>query len=196
MKRLSFVLCALLLLGACGKSTALPQNQVRPVRQNVIVDLTYVPEGQRAGALSQALAKAPKGRATACITAGPKAVGQTESLTAVLREMGVETRDVTRRAGSGNQLLVELAVVSFVQNVAEHPWHSSHWFTANAVHPAFGAATEANYARMLHDPAELDRPQELGPPNPIAGVGAVERYQGGQVRGISDQSVEVGVSGK
>jgi hypothetical protein len=69
------------------------------------------------------------------------------------------------------------------------------WFSSKIVHPSFGVSTNANIAAHLVNQAELEKPRALGKVNPMAAVGAVDRYQQGQVRALPEVDVSVGGGG-
>ena len=66
------------------------------------------------------------------------------------------------------------------------------WFSSLAVHPSFALATNWNLGAQVIDQRELSQPRRLGGPNPMAAVGAVDRYQKGQVRALPETSLEAG----
>jgi type IV pilus biogenesis protein CpaD/CtpE len=66
------------------------------------------------------------------------------------------------------------------------------WLSAKIVHPSFAVSTNNNVGSQLVNPAEQASPRSLGPVNPMAAVGAVDRYQKGQVRALPEVSVDVG----
>jgi type IV pilus biogenesis protein CpaD/CtpE len=66
------------------------------------------------------------------------------------------------------------------------------WFATGAVHPSFALATNWNLGAQVADQRELSATRALGPPNPMAAVGAVDRYQKGQVRALPEASLEAG----
>ncbi|MDR2366732.1 MAG: hypothetical protein LBF58_01260 [Deltaproteobacteria bacterium] len=66
------------------------------------------------------------------------------------------------------------------------------WFDTRVVHPAFGMATNWNLGAQVVDQRELGNSRALGRPNPMAAVGAVDRYQKGQVRALPETSLEAG----
>ena len=67
-----------------------------------------------------------------------------------------------------------------------------YWFSTAAVHPSFALATNWNLGAQIYDQRELSATRALGPPNPMSAVGAVDRYQKGQVRGLPETSLEAG----
>jgi hypothetical protein len=68
------------------------------------------------------------------------------------------------------------------------------WFSAKLIHPSFAVATNSNLGLQIVRQDEITKPRSLGQPNPMAAVGAVERYQKGQVRALSEIDVSVGGS--
>ena len=66
------------------------------------------------------------------------------------------------------------------------------WFSSLAVHPSFALATNWNLGAQVIDQRELSQPRRLGGPNPMAAVGAVDRYQKGQVRALPETSLVAG----
>jgi hypothetical protein len=75
---------------------------------------------------------------------------------------------------------------------AKDDFFDDMWFSSKTVHHSFAASTNNNLGSQLVNETELAKPRALGPVNPMAAVGAVERYQKGQVRALSEVSVEVG----
>ena len=67
-----------------------------------------------------------------------------------------------------------------------------YWFSTAAVHPSFALATNWNLGAQVSDQRELSATRALGPPNPMSAVGAVDRYQKGQVRGLPETSLDAG----
>lgn len=56
----------------------------------------------------------------------------------------------------------------------------------------FSKATAFNLAQQVNNPERLTKPAEIGQPNSQAAVGAVERYQTGDVRDVDNDVGNVG----
>jgi hypothetical protein len=68
------------------------------------------------------------------------------------------------------------------------------WLSGRLVHPSFAIATNNNLGLQIVRQDEIIKPRPLGAPNPMAAVGAVDRYQKGQVRALADIDTTVGGS--
>jgi hypothetical protein len=66
------------------------------------------------------------------------------------------------------------------------------WLSAKLVHPSFAIATNNNLGLQIVRQDEITKPRPLGQPNPMAAVGAVDRYQKGQVRALPEMEITVG----
>lgn len=66
------------------------------------------------------------------------------------------------------------------------------WYSAQATSSNYGRATAANLAQQAANPGDLTNPRTLDSPNPQAAVGAVDRYQRGEVRPLGEISLEAG----
>ncbi|MDR2444262.1 MAG: hypothetical protein LBE31_12190 [Deltaproteobacteria bacterium] len=67
-----------------------------------------------------------------------------------------------------------------------------NWLSTKSVSRDFGLATNVSLGQEITDRTELATPKTLGKSNPMASVGAVERYQKGQVRALPEISLEAG----
>ena len=67
-----------------------------------------------------------------------------------------------------------------------------------AMDEEFSKATSFNLAHAVNNPKHLTEPEEIGSPNSQAVVGAVDRYQRGDVRDIDNElgSASSGVGSK
>lgn len=81
-----------------------------------------------------------------------------------------------------------------VRIAADKPDVYRTWYDTRHTDDDFGSAMAVGLAQQAHNPVDLVRPRELDAPNPQAAVGAVERYQKGMVRPLSDTSLEAGGS--
>jgi type IV pilus biogenesis protein CpaD/CtpE len=104
-----------------------------------------------------------------------------------------EIRQGTAAAGAPEEVVLQVRGL----RVAKADYHEldDFWLSSASVHPDFGAATNYNLGVQAADPERLFQPAALGRPNPMAAVGAVERYQKGQIRALGDQSLEAAESG-
>lgn len=62
----------------------------------------------------------------------------------------------------------------------------------SAMDDEFSKATAFNLAQQVNNPERLTKPAEIGQPNSQAAVGAVERYQTGDVRDVDNDVGNVG----
>ena len=62
----------------------------------------------------------------------------------------------------------------------------------SAMDGEFSKATSFNLAQQVNNPERLTKPAEIGLPNSQAAVGAVERYQKGDIRDVDNDLGEVG----
>ena len=62
----------------------------------------------------------------------------------------------------------------------------------SAMDGEFSKATSFNLAQQVNNPERLTKPAEIGLPNNQAAVGAVERYQKGEVRDVDNDLGDVG----
>jgi hypothetical protein len=69
---------------------------------------------------------------------------------------------------------------------------TDYWFNTKVLSPFFALATNSNLGAQIVRQDEITKPRKLGPVNPMAAVGAVDRYQKGQVRALPDVEVSVG----
>ena len=67
-----------------------------------------------------------------------------------------------------------------------------------AMDEEFSRATSFNLAHAINNPKHLTEPEEIGSPNSQAVVGAVDRYQRGEVRDVDNDlgSASSGVGSK
>lgn len=68
------------------------------------------------------------------------------------------------------------------------------WYSAQGTSSNYGRATMENLAAQAARPSDLTNPRTLESPNPQAAVGAVDRYQRGEVRPLGEISLEAGGS--
>ena len=197
MKTLLCAVVAALILSACGKTVSVPQNQLRAVAHTDTLLLHNIPEKDRGAALAKSLCSRPAGSASAVVTLGTGLPKNTrKQMTDLLARYGIPATEIAWRTGEKKQLEVTVTCLYLEQNVPEKRPMSGYWFSRDPVSPVYGAAMELNLAKQLARTRDLDKPHATGDPNPLAAVGAVERYQKGESRGLGDQSVEVGTSGQ
>lgn len=195
MKKILCAMAAFLLLAGCGKVTSIPQNQAKPVTQTNIVILHNVPEKERDAFLAGALCSRPGGEASAVVTMGAALPKDTKKrLAATLARYGIAPEETQWKNGEKGQLEVAVTCL-YLEQVQPAPACLRYWFSTDAVSPGHGAATELNYSRQMTRKRDYVTPDAAGDPNPLAAVGAVERYQKGESRGIVDQSIQVGTMG-
>jgi hypothetical protein len=193
--RLTAIVLGLATLCACAaQTTTLPQNQVLLIKEHKRISLGDVPAKEQPQALAEFLGGLPPGHKRALATFGPAVDAERrERILRTLRNHGVADSEIVVAQGAGEQLDVELYVLTPSQLVpVTAPTGGDHWYSAEAVSPWFGLSTEGNIAAQLKWVQELDSPEALGPPNPLAAVGAVGRYQRGQVRALIEQNIEAG----
>ena len=193
MKRFAVIVLAALVLSGCGKTTVMPQNQMRTVRNTAVVELAPVHQEAWPAVVKSVADALPKGRRTVLILAGPsfgkEALARAEH--AALAALGSEV-SITRREGSPGRLDMVLITDTLEQQATRPTPFAPYWFSSDAVDASFGVSTEANLAAQLAYPNELAMPQRTGSPNPVAAAGAVERYQKGEVRALREQEIEAG----
>lgn len=68
------------------------------------------------------------------------------------------------------------------------------WYESQYADSDFGSSIATGLAQQADNPRDLMQPRQLDAPNPQAAVGAVERYQKGQVRPLAETSLEAGGS--
>jgi hypothetical protein len=119
-----------------------------------------------------------------------------EEVIAALIGVGFAKREIEERSAPGEPPAIVVQTRGPKQLLAERGQLDDSWFTGAAVHPDFGQATNHNLAVQMVDKERLDRPLRLGRVNPMAAVGAVERYQKGEVRALGDQNLEAGKAGE
>ncbi|MDR1608096.1 MAG: hypothetical protein LBT38_06780 [Deltaproteobacteria bacterium] len=78
---------------------------------------------------------------------------------------------------------------------AEESPFDDYWFSTRISHPNYAQATNNNLGAQIVDQKDLTEPRKVGNPNPMAAVGAVERYQKGEVRALSETEIEAGGGG-
>lgn len=104
-------------------------------------------------------------------------------------------RFVEDHLNDGDQFRIERdfvyheGVAFTVEDVKASGWK---WYSAQATSSNYGRATSANLAQQAANPSDLTNPRTLDAPNPQAAVGAVERYQRGEVRPLGEVSLEAG----
>lgn len=197
MKKISLVLLCLLMAAGCARRTSVPQNQMVWIREDVPCVLTGMPEDTQRRVLAETIKALRSGDISAVIAAGPDADPRSpERVRATLTALQVAPQRIVLTPSTGDYLGVTFTVQRLVQARVWESFWDPYWFNRNAVDPEFGRAMEANLGRQYVEKRQLDVPESLSDPNPVAAVGAVDRYQGGKVRGLSDQSVEVGTSGQ
>ena len=197
MREFCLLLICLTAMGGCATRSTVPQNQMVWVRENVPCVLTGLPADTRQLVLAETIKGHPDGGGSASVATGPEAEKNTaEKVRATLVALNIPAMRIVLAPATGDHIGVTFEVRRLIQAQAEDSFFAPYWFTNKAVNPSFGRAMEANLGKQYVDKYQLDVYEKLGSPNPIAAVGAVDRYQSGKVRGLSDQSVKVGTSGQ
>ncbi|MDR1046029.1 MAG: hypothetical protein LBP33_13125 [Candidatus Adiutrix sp.] len=191
----NFILLAIccLSISACGRHQTLPQNQVYLGRSETALVLTGTPASQWRGEILQAIDGLPHGRRYAVVTTGQNvSAANRRQLTNGLYAGGFQKDNIRWKTGPKREAAITFNTVALVQPLACRSFGEPHWYSSAGVSHGFGASTEWNEASQLADIYELAFPKPIGRPNPLAAVGAVERYQKGQVRPLLSQSIEAG----
>jgi type IV pilus biogenesis protein CpaD/CtpE len=198
MKKILLLTVISLGLASCAYQTNSLQNQVLPVMEFQKIPL----EGVSAADLPDNILRSLGGRdghvwSRAVVFLSPSVSrGFREALENELLNNGFAKKDIIHRVGeAGHSELIVQSYVLKPQFLAEAGPVDDYWLTRKAIHPSFGMATNYNLSRQVANSDELERPRKLGSPNPMASVGAVERYQKGEVRPLSDQTLEAGKTG-
>jgi hypothetical protein len=180
----------------CGLSTSHLQNQVRPHVERVTVDLLGATRAGWTRAISEAMAGWTPGTTLAVVVHGPGA--DRETLRAAARAVaaaGIPSNRIGFRAVPEGRLAVEVEMRRIIQDLAARGPVDDFWLTRRSVHPDFARATNHNIGAQVSDPGEMNAKTAIGDPNPMSAVGAVERYQKGEVRALQEQTMEAGKAG-
>jgi type IV pilus biogenesis protein CpaD/CtpE len=190
---------AALVFSGCVRETSPLQNRVVLAVEHHRIDISGVP-GKSLPELIRAAVPASglKGEIRQAVYIhGPSMSRERQrEVASALTAAGVSKRDVKYSVGeSGSESVVVQVMGPRLIEPVRGPL-DDYWFSQAAVHPDFGAATNINLGLQVVKPEQLAAPASLGPPNPMATVGAVERYQKGEVRALGEQALEAGQSGE
>ncbi|MDR1658288.1 MAG: CpaD family pilus assembly lipoprotein [Deltaproteobacteria bacterium] len=199
MRKIPILLAALLALtvfSGCHLQTSSLQNQVRPGTNYFTLALAGLPDSSLAPLIRQNLEQWNSEQSRAVIVYGPQATKSALSIIEkALLAKGFPRNRISLRAMPEERLEVVLETWKLKQDMAEIGPMDDFWLTRKSVHPYFARATNANIAAQVVDKIDLFTPRSLGTPNPMSAVGAVQRYQKGEVREIGEQSLQPGEAG-